>query len=487
MELELALHADDAGKLPHLPVIEAARDGRARSIATRTIWHDSPDRALAGDGLSLAEHRGRWRLERLRPEADQVWPPGTPPPSLGEADQPNGLPADLPTSLAPVAAFEGRLTTIPLLIDGDGLTLRLLRGVVRTVTAEHPIVRLHLDGPDLAVRDLALALAEVTHAQVPHASLAAEALATAAGTLPEPRRIGAPLLGPVARASVGGAFRHVIGHLTDVILHEAPLATQHPEALEHVHQMRVAVRRARSAIAVFRDALDGATLAAANAQLRALGQRLAPAREWDVFTAEIAPVILAALPHDVRLAQLVNAAQRQRREAHAALRAWFGGVEFRRMGIALAWLAAAESWMRPPEPQAPAPGLEDFATSALRRRWRKLTAAGKSIAGLDAPAMHGLRLRAKRMRYAAEIFMTLFPGKPTDRFIRRLSTLQGRLGELNDVATTEQLLRALGGAGSRHGYATGLVIGFAAAAANGLRPRILHAWDRFARLDPFWI
>jgi hypothetical protein len=50
----------------------------------------------------------------------------------------------------------------------------------------------------------------------------------------------------------------------------------------------------------------------------------------------------------------------------------------------------------------------------------------------------------------------------------------------------EQLLREVGGAGSRHGYAIGLILGFAAASTATLRPRILRAWAKFEHQSPFW-
>jgi hypothetical protein len=39
----------------------------------------------------------------------------------------------------------------------------------------------------------------------------------------------------------------------------------------------------------------------------------------------------------------------------------------------------------------------------------------------------------------------------------------------------------------RHGYATGLVLGFIAASAAGVRPKILRSWDKFIRVSPFWV
>ena len=73
-----------------------------------------------------------------------------------------------------------------------------------------------------------------------------------------------------------------------------------------------------------------------------------------------------------------------------------------------------------------------------------------------------------------------------DRFIRRLSRLQGALGVLNDSAVAADLMSELGGPGGRHAYAVGVVQGFMAARATMVRPAILAAWEKFRRVAPFW-
>jgi CHAD domain-containing protein len=158
--------------------------------------------------------------------------------------------------------------------------------------------------------------------------------------------------------------------------------------------------------------------------------------------------------------------------------------------VELAWLAASDAWVPRVEAAEPAlaqTSLSEFAVTVMQRRWKKVISTGKQIETLDVPALHGLRLRAKRARYAAEIFMTLYPGKATHKFLRRLSALQQFLGNLNDAAVAAQLLRDLGGPGSRHGYAIGLILGFSAASTATLRPSILRAWAKFEHQAPFWI
>jgi CHAD domain-containing protein len=502
MEFELAVAAEDTGAVSRLKALVACRDGRARTQSIRMIWQDSPDRALLEAGQTLVESRGTWRLERLFPGAEP-WLPGEPPPVLSEAEDPALLP-NLPSPLAPLVAFEGRRAVTVHGLAGGSVVLTVERGTLRAVTAERAAARIRLSGDEAAVREAALLIADAVPVHLPAASLAAEGIALATGWTPPSRRRGAPQL-PDGVRTVPAALAHIMGHLLDVVLAQAPEIDHGPEA---VHQMRVAVRRARSAVSLFRPAFASLALEPMRAPLKVLNARLGPTRDWDVFTGETLPTIRAALPEDARLERLANAAGRRRREHHRALDAWLGSQEFRRLTIEFACTIAAEAWRRlelPPEPSResplalvpdavgpespeppPEPDLTAFAATVLQKRWKRLLTAGKGMEDLDDAALHAMRLRAKRTRYAAEMFTALYNGKGPHRFIRRLSVLQQRLGVLNDGAVASALLEELGGPGGRFGYATGVVTGFMAAQSANLRPKSVVAFRKFRRQPPYW-
>jgi CHAD domain-containing protein len=378
--------------------------------------------------------------------------------------------------------------------------------VLRAVTSDRPIARVLLSGDALAVREMALAIATAMPACLPLASLPALGIAQATGLPPAPRRLGPPQLGP-SITSLSAALAHIMGHLLDVVLHFAARLDHGPEA---VHQMRVAVRRARSAVSMFQSCFAADALAPMRDPLRLLNAHFGPTRDWDVFTSQTLPIIADAVGDDDRLGRLMAAAQRQRDTHHRDLDAWLNSAAFRLLVVDLAWFIAAGPW-RPPrpspiapptdtalmevhaqtddEPAAPAPSMPDlrgFAATVLQRRWRQLTAAGRDIEESDIPALHDLRLRAKRARYAAEMFLALYPGKAPQKFIRRLADLQDCLGVLNDGAVATHLLQALGGPGGRHGYAAGLVTGFIVSRTAGIRPRIVESYKKFQRQDPYW-
>lgn len=495
MELEFAADVEAVAGLSRLKALTASRDGRPRNQSIKIVWHDSPEHALLDDGLTLAEQRGVWRLERVVPGIS-TWLPAQPVPIVAEAPDR----ATLPAPLAPLAAFEGRQTTSVHVFDGHPVTVTVARGILRAVMAEQPVARIWLRGEEQAVRAAAVLIAGVMPVVVPLACLAAEGIALATGQPMAVRHAGAPVLpdragSPQAGAgeplSPAGALAHILGHLIDVILAQAPTAVRMTEdSPDAVHQMRVAVRRARSALSIFRPAVAAGALDGIGAGLKQLGGLLGPTRDWDVFVDETAPVIQQAVSNDNRLDRLIAAAARRRVECQKALAAYLGSSEFRMLGIEMAWFASADFWHAPAvaadADAGPPSSLLDFAGQVLQHRWKKLVSSGKRIEELDIPSLHGVRLRTKRARYAAEMFAPLHHGKAAARFIHRLSVLQQRLGVLNDGAVATHLLEELGGAGGRHGYATGLIIGFMAARATKIRPRIVRAFERFRRQPIYW-
>jgi CHAD domain-containing protein len=202
--------------------------------------------------------------------------------------------------------------------------------------------------------------------------------------------------------------------------------------------------------------------------------------------------VAANFAEDDAVRHLLNAAERRRLKGYTALHRYLASAQFRRLGIALVALAAARPWetTRHAGDEAAARQAErltgslgDFAARALGRRLRSLHTLGSDIEALPTEALHGLRLHGKRLRYVAEFCAPLFPGHGARRFIRRLTTLQERLGHLNDGAVAAELMAELG-AGRSH--AGGVVRGFVAAQAAGARAQIGQAWRRFHRLDPFW-
>lgn len=445
----------------------ARRAGRGRGTPLALTWLDTAEGRLAEAGLALeVPRRGPRRLVRTLPPPEAIWLPGRPPATMPPEEETEGL--------MPLAAFEGSVTRLPL---AEGVQALLLRGRLRAVAAEAAVARLTLSGPPAAVLETMRALAEQAPLLPPRAALAEQGRALARHDAVRPRRLGAPRLDP--DLDIEDSLCLALGHLTEVMLWHAPgaMAGATPEG---VHQMRVAIRRMRSLLRVFRPACDGAALRGFDAGLKALADLLGPARDWDVWLGGLGAELAAAMPEEPRLPPLMAAARRAREAAYAALRPALAGPPLRR----LAWEAVALAETRPwraetTDDQAARRGLAlpDFAAGVLDRRWRKLAEAGAEIAALPDAEFHALRIQAKRLRYAAELFAPLWGRRRAKRFLGRLAEVQEAFGLANDAAVARGLMAGLARGRPALAWAAGAAEGWALARARRVRRRAERAWQ----------
>ncbi|HRD91100.1 MAG TPA: CYTH and CHAD domain-containing protein [Accumulibacter sp.] len=209
---------------------------------------------------------------------------------------------------------------------------------------------------------------------------------------------------------------------------------------EFVHQARVAIRRLRSAIRVWKPRLPEAFVADYDPLWQALARQLGETRNWDVFLAETLPTIIAAFPECPQADQLASYARRRcavnRQVAGSAL----SSGEYSRLllDFTAAVLALPERENR---------RLDVFAPRCLDKRAGKVWQLAQEALTSDATARHRLRVAYKRLRYALEFFAPLFPGELLRNYHLSASGLQEMLGQLNDLAVARELIEeALPGA-----------------------------------------
>jgi triphosphatase len=262
---------------------------------------------------------------------------------------------------------------------------------------------------------------------------------------------------------------------------------------EGVHQMRVALRRLRSAIGVFSPMLDEGALDPLLDDLRWLGAPLGRKRDLDVFLTEtLAP--LRSLPEaPQRLAHLATILEDRRVSAQEALDAALTAPRLAALRLGLnRFFAAVESGdatVLADAALAAAPAVE-FAGEILRKRRKKVKALGSRHAELDVPELHDLRIRAKKLRYAAESFRPLFrhrkgQKKAPRRFIAALAHLQDCLGMLNDADVGARLVRDLLPPPDQDPAAAAIAAWFSGRQQLQLA-QLGEAWDSYAALRPFW-
>ncbi|MFC7551692.1 CHAD domain-containing protein [Pseudoroseomonas wenyumeiae] len=448
-------------------------------MAESCVWLDTADGHLAKLGQALeAPRKGpRRHLQALPPPG--FTPPGAAPAMLGEYGAGNAPDAAKGEALLPLAAFEGRRVEA----ECGPVRLVLRHGNLRCVAAEAPVARLLLSGPATEVLPLVQALAQDLPLLPAVAGMAETARALSRQDSPRPRRLGPPDLHE--SGTVEEALSLAIAHLAEVLVAQAE-RVRRMEGPEGVHQCRVATRRLRSCLKQFRPVLDGIRLRELDAMLRDFARAMGEARDLDVFLKDLgADLATAAGPGERRLEALLRTARARRDAAYTKLRTMLDGPEFRRLIWSATELAVLRDWGAETAAEAATP-LRAFALTTLTRRWKKLRKKGADIGSADAEALHEIRLEAKRMRYAAELFAPLWPGKAARRFIKRLSAVQDALGIANDTHVARALVAGLGGRGGAGPWAVGLAEGFALAQGAGVREQAVKAWAKLQRQDVFW-
>jgi CHAD domain-containing protein len=123
----------------------------------------------------------------------------------------------------------------------------------------------------------------------------------------------------------------------------------------------------------------------------------------------------------------------------------------------------------------------------MDRRHRRLRKRGRQVPEAPPEERHRVRIAAKKLRYAAEFFASLYPAKRVARYVGALEGLQDILGALNDAAVVDRLLAEVAASGRPIAAGVdGLVRGWIAAVAQHELARYRRAWEAFEGAKPFW-
>ena len=246
------------------------------------------------------------------------------------------------------------------------------------------------------------------------------------------RCAGAPPIGPQENMADAGR-RTLQRQFEQLISRQYGLAYQ--EDAEYVHEMRVAIRRLRAAIRVFRKEFAG-ELEAENEQLRALADALGTARDVDVFI-EFLRGYLKTCPRKTRplLAGLMAHEKRLRGRHYRQLQGLFQTEEqgrfLRRLYERLQRPMGAQGGLA----RARGKRVDEVAGRAskmLRRRLKQVVAFGRRLDLLSSDEQHQLRIACKKLRYTAEFFTDLNPSR-LQRLMSVMTQMQDFLGMSHDA------------------------------------------------------
>lgn len=223
-----------------------------------------------------------------------------------------------------------------------------------------------------------------------------------------------------------------------------PVRTFLLEAIEHaqkcsqnihsdpdgLHQLRVSLRRLRALIAVWRD--DLRLPDALRQDLRNFNRHLALARDWEVLYAQTLPRLLsgnALIQWQQQLSSLNESAHQQvqdlltRNDLSKLLDACRNAIE-----SDLSTCSSDADFKRRAE-------------KMLKRQRRALVHHLRHLDKASPPKRHALRIRIKKARYTAETVSGAPPRRSMQRYLKQLTVLQDRLGQMQDLVVAAHLIQ----------------------------------------------
>lgn len=447
VERELKLEVPDRFSLARMdPQLDGYVASEVRFQRLHTVYYDTPDLRLTRWGCSLRFRLGEgWTLKIPVPRRssaalvreEHVFPgvARTVPPAAIEVATAylRGV------TPIPVAELRTLRTSRHMRSDGGDDVAEVVEDDVRVVDGTHVVdrfrqleIELTQTAPDELLSVLRRAFREEGAGKPDPVPKNVRALGGAASAaeldVTEPRRNA--LGGELVRAALASS-------VVRFMRHDARLRLD-PDA-EAVHQARVAIRRLRSDLRSFAPLLDADWARELRARLRWPQEILSAARDADVVLENLDRASIALPDIDRRrLGEVLAPLQAARERAYAGVRTMLGDPRYVPMLCAL-----VDAVKRPPLNElAGEPGRDAIAV-ILSGGWKVLRrrARGRSPIPSDRE-LHGIRIAAKRVRYAAEALAPV-AGRCAERLACEAEELQSVLGAQHDAVMACERLRAL--------------------------------------------
>jgi triphosphatase len=243
-------------------------------------------------------------------------------------------------------------------------------------------------------------------------------------------------------SSVGEAAFAILGRHFATFLEKEP-GTRLGEDPEDLHDMRVATRRLRAAMSLFRGALPVRAVglraelkwvAGLLGAVRDLDVQIEQTLDWNEERSEAEPGA-----HDA-LAALRSLLEAERAQARRGLLEGLDSARYHRLIRGFRAMLEHGPLRRSPASREP---IAEFAPGTLRPRYRKIRRSARKLGpDPEPPMLHRLRIRCKRLRYALEFLSPLY-GEPAQSTIRRLVKVQDLIGAHQDAQVAMARLRGM--------------------------------------------
>lgn len=490
-EVERTFDVDEKTVLPTLAGLDhVSTMGQPAEMLLEAVYFDTTDLDLARHGVTLRRRTGGddagWHMKLPRDEdtrtelrrpldgatrtvpAELLWPV-----RALVRDHPLVPIARVSTRRLQYALLGEDFATLAHLCD-DHVSAERLHGVTRVQDWREWEVELGGGAPSLLdVVEQRLLGAGATRS--PSASKLLRTLGEAAPASPDnpsPKQL-----------SSGSAVQAVIAYVSDQVAElqaqDVALRADHPGS---VHHLRIAARRLRSALKTYAPLLEAAPARCLGEELRWLGETLSQARDAQVLREHLLalvasePTELVLGPVTARLDHELRSSGRIGREM--ALQALDGERYFRLLD-SLEELGRSSAFL----PDAEAPAREVF-PRLLQRDAKRVRRAVKAVRHTQHQderdvALHEVRKKAKRLRYAAESTVPVL-GERAEELGRRVKAVQRALGEHQDTVMARDVLRQYAVRAhldGENGFTFGRLHALEQARAQATEQEFVAAWE----------
>jgi triphosphatase len=430
-ELKLQVFAGKASQVLHAPAITRLLVDQAEADELTSTYFDTPDLQLHKNGASLRVRvTGAERLQTLKLD-------GTIKAGFFERDEFEGpVNSDSP-DLESLQRMIPARKKAPKLLDDQALASRLQPLFVTRVkrstamfhmpqgtevelavddgviaaqagsTAIHAVEMEQKSGAPEQLYELALAVIEHVPLRIDYLSKGDRGyeLLVQEHRLP----VWASPLKLKRRYTVEEAFQQIARNcLAQVHGNERGVVSGYDPS--SVHQMRVGLRRFRSALNLFEDVITAPS--GFDTELRWIAGELGEARDWEVLSGATLDEAFASATEGEDVSATRRAAKERAVQNRKTAAAAVDSVRYTRLVLKLTLWIETMGWrdgQTVEQRKAREKRVGKFADATVAARHKKLLKRGRNLAELDDETRHRARIAAKKLRYATEFFASLFP------------------------------------------------------------------------------
>ncbi|WP_092228192.1 CYTH and CHAD domain-containing protein [Bradyrhizobium sp. Gha] len=501
IELKLLVSSDRLADFNDAPIIATNARNKGTRKHLKAVYYDTPKRALRADGFSFRVRQSGARFTQTvkaesgndplrRGEWEAAVPSIEPDIALAMPLVSDKLRGDLERHSVE-AVFNSDIHRHQRLVDLPSGTIEVAfdQGQLTSGGRSLPVSEIELElrtGSPSAIWELALRLAEHGSVKPSIRTKSARGFDLAADT--PPRAPKPPKLRLDPSISLDEAFSEILRCCLLHLLQSLPSAEDGRDP-EGMHQLRVALRRLRSALDLMRSVVSLNKLDLLRTEAKWLAGSLSGARDWDVFRKQTLPTVADGCPAVTGFDRLGELANERRAACYDKARLALADRRCSYFILGLGAWIEARGWRSEVTPEGLARLAEpavNFARNILSAQHAKVLRRGRRFKSLPSEERHRVRLAAKKLRYLADFLLPLCgQRKSARRFSRRLADLQQELGIYNDMATTASLLADVD-ARATGGTAAAAIAGWQAHAMVGIEARLLKAWSEFAGAKVPW-